>query len=350
MVPSPPAIYTIFEALLVSLVILVPFAWLSIRLSWHIGLIDYPGSEPHKRHHRPTPMAGGIALLAALLFCEFFLGTIADDVVRATFLAVIPVFIFGLWDDYKHISPPLKLVGQVLSAIVLIRLGVRIRIFESPGFFFYGTSDLFVLLDGLITVLWVVGITNAYNFVDSMDGLAVGLGGMAAAFFMLVTLDASQMMLAQHSALLAGICLGLYFFNSPPALLFLGDTGAQTLGFILAVLAIGYQPRVAYQTSSWFVPVMILGVPIFDTALVVLSRLRQKHSISLGALDHTYHRLLQRGLDSNRAVLVMQMVCFVLCCLAFWSLNQPPLVANAIFIAFMLVGGVTLVLLDNWKL
>jgi UDP-GlcNAc:undecaprenyl-phosphate GlcNAc-1-phosphate transferase len=346
MVPNPPAIFTIFEALLVSLIVVIPIAWLSIRLAWRIRLVDLPGSEPHKKHDRPTPMAGGIALLVALLVCGLFLGTWADGVVRASFLAAIPVFVFGLWDDYKCISPPLKLLGQVLSALVLIYLGVNIRIFESPGFFFHGTGWLYIALDWLITVLWVVGITNACNFVDSMDGLAVGLGGMAAAFFMLVTLDAGQMMLAQYSALLAGICMGLYFFNSPPALLFLGDTGAQTLGLLLSVLAIGYQPRVAYQTSSWFVPVMILGVPIFDTALILVSRLRHRRRFYWAALDHTYHRLLRLGLDSNRAVLVMQMVGFFLSCLAFWSLNQPPLVANATFISVIVFGCLALVLAE----
>lgn len=346
MVPNPPAIYNVFEALLVSLIVVMPLAWLSIRLAWRFRLVDFPGSEPHKQHDRPTPMAGGIALLAALLVCGLFLGTWADNVVRASFLAAIPVFLFGLWDDYKRISPPLKLLGQVLSAAVLIQMGVFIRIFESPGFFFYGTGGIYLVLDWLLTVLWVVGITNAFNFVDSMDGLAVGLGGMAAAFFMLVTLDANQMLLAQHSALLAGICMGLYFFNSPPALLFLGDTGAQTLGLLLSVLAIGYQPQVAYQTSSWFVPVMILGIPIFDTVLILFSRLRQGRPFYGAALDHTYHRLLRLGLGSNRAVLVMQMAGFFLSCLAIWSLNQPPLVANAIFISVTVFGGLTVILAE----
>jgi UDP-GlcNAc:undecaprenyl-phosphate GlcNAc-1-phosphate transferase len=182
-----------------------------------------------------------------------------------------------------------------------------------------------------------------------MDGLAVGLGGMAAAFFMLVTLDAGQLLLSRHSALILGACIGLYFFNSPPAQLFLGDSGAQTLGFVLAVLAIAYRPVGANQSSSWLVPIMLLGIPIFDTMLVVLSRLRRKKAIYTSSLDHTYHRLLAFGWNSNRAVLFMQVTSLLLGCLAFVVLTRPPLVANSIFAAVILTGMLALGYLDSRK-
>ena len=345
-----PATFFIFQALFFSLIAILVVAQISVWLSWRTKLIDFPGSAPHKQHTRPTPLAGGVALAITLLLCEWLFGTYKDLNVRATFIAGLPIFIFGLWDDYKNIPPLMKILGQVIAAVILIHLGIYIRVFESPGFFIRGAGGIYTYLDWLITILWVVGITNAFNFVDSMDGLAIGLGGMAAAFFMLVTLDAQQPTLSLHSAFIIGVCTGLYFYNSPPARLFLGDSGAQSLGFILAVLGIGYNPQGVYGASSWFTPIMLLAVPIFDTVLIVISRVRRKLPISSARLDHTYHRLLHLGLESNRAVLVMQMVAFSLSCLAFVLLDQPPLIANSIFAVVLLLGGAILVFLDSPRL
>src|SRR5690606_2216030 len=136
----------------------------------------------------PIPISGGIALVCTLLVSEVLFGTLHNESIRATFIAGLVIFIFGLWDDIKIASPVFKLIGQVLAAIILIQQGVSIRIFESPEFFLKITPTLSLYLDWILTILWIVGITNAFNFVDSMDGLAVGIGGMAAAFFMLVTL------------------------------------------------------------------------------------------------------------------------------------------------------------------
>jgi UDP-GlcNAc:undecaprenyl-phosphate GlcNAc-1-phosphate transferase len=352
MTTSLSATFPLFQGLLLSLLIVLIFALLSIRLTRYFRLIDVPGREPHKRHSHPIPMAGGIAMFLTLLLTGWLLNTFSNPDIFAAYWAVIPIFIFGIWDDFKNISPLLKLIGQVIAALILIRLGVAVRIFESPEFFLHGSERLNLYLDWLITILWVVGITNAYNFVDSMDGLALGLGGTAAAFFVLVTLDAQQPLLSQHSAIILGACLGLYLFNSPPALLFLGDSGSQMLGFFLAILAINYNPQGANQSSSWFVPILLLGVPIFDAALVILSRLRWKRPIYLSALDHTYHRLVNLGLQSNRAVLLMQVAAFILSCLAFLTLRQPPLIANAIYAILICMGGCALVFLDHpkfWK-
>ncbi len=338
-----------FESILLSSLMVALLAWLSIPLVRRVGLLDLPQSAPHKLHTQPMPIAGGIALMATLLICAVLFGTLSDSNVVATFVAGTIVFLFGLWDDFKGISPMMKLLGQVIAGIVLIWLGVSIRILESPEFFLGGLGMLDVYLDWLLTILWVVGLTNAFNFVDSMDGLAVGLGGMAAAFFMLVTLDAGQFELSRHSALLLGACVGLYFFNSSPARLFLGDSGAQTLGFILAVLAIAYRPQGVNQSSSWFVPIMLLGVPIFDAALVVFSRLRRGKAIYLAARDHTYHRLIAAGWSSTRAVLAMQVTALLLGCLAFVVLPRPPLVANITFIVVLLLGGLLLYYLDHRK-
>lgn len=337
----------IFEYVLLSSLLTAVLAWGSIQFSNRTGLVDMPNSAPHKQHVVPTPIAGGIALYVSLLLTTWWTGIYRDTSLIAMYIAALPVFIFGLWDDFREISPLLKLIGQSLAVIILISMGVSIKVFESPEFFYSFPGQINVYLDWFLTYLWIVGITNAFNFVDSMDGLALGLAGLATTFFILVTLDAGQPFLSQQSALLLGACIGLYFFNSPPARLFMGDSGAQTLGFVLAVLAIAYRPLGAFQSSSWVVPIMLLGVPIFDAVLVVFSRIRRGKPIYSASTDHTYHRLVALGWTSGKAVLIMQIVSLLLGCLAFVVLSRPPLVANGIFILVVLVSTAALVYLDK---
>jgi UDP-GlcNAc:undecaprenyl-phosphate GlcNAc-1-phosphate transferase len=168
--------------------------------------------------------------------------------------------LFGLWDDFKGISPPVKFIGQTAAVIVLIVLGVRIQVFESPEFFFSGTSMLYVTLDILLTWVWMVGITNAFNFVDSTDGLAVGLTGVAAAFFMLVTLESGQLILSYQNALILGACIGCSAF---PGNLFLGG---QAQAWAVLWHGNATSRKAPTNLHSWVVPVLLLAVPIFDMA------------------------------------------------------------------------------------
>jgi UDP-GlcNAc:undecaprenyl-phosphate GlcNAc-1-phosphate transferase len=191
-----------------------------------------------------------------------------------------------------------------------------------------------------------VGITNAFNLTDSMAGLSVGLSGWALAFFTLATFDSGQLSLSLFSALLLGICLGISYFNRHPAKLFLGDSGAQTLGFFLAAIGMLYTPVGAYQTSSWFVPILLVGVPIFDTSLVFFSRLRRKQAFYQSGRDHTYHRLVKRGMDSGRAVMTMHFAALILECVAFVAVSLAPLQANAVFFACILAGIIFYFILD----
>jgi UDP-GlcNAc:undecaprenyl-phosphate GlcNAc-1-phosphate transferase len=248
------------------------------------------------------------------------------------------VFFFGVIDDRRGLSAPWKLLGQLLGTGLMISLGVQIHLF-----------DQYPWLDLVITVLWMVGITNAYNFVDSMDGLANGLACLAAAFFMLVTFDSGQGELSVFSALLFGACVGVYYFTFPPARFFLGDSGAQMLGFLLAGLAIAYTPLGFLRTQSWYIPILLMGVPIFDTTLIVVSRLRRSKPIYRAGQDHTYHRLVKLGLDSNRAALTMQFVAGFLGCLAFITLSLPPLAANIVFFACLIGGFLGIIFLDSQR-
>lgn len=337
----------IFAGLLFSTLFVFIFAYICIQIAKFSKLIDYPGSASHKIHSRPTPIAGGVTIVFSLLISSLVFGILQKPIVMVIFVAGIIIFILGVIDDLRDIHPIIKLGGQVLTAIVMIRMGLYIQIFESPEFFIRGSAEANTFLDWVLTVIWIVGITNAFNFVDSMDGLAVGLGGITAIFFMLVTLESQQYTLSLINALVVGICMGLFFYNSRPALLFLGDSGSQTLGFILAAIAIAYRPQGVSQSSSWFVPILVMGVPIFDAALVIVSRLRRRQPVYKAALDHTYHRLVKIGLNSNRAVMLMQGAAFILGCVAFVLLLIPPLIANILFVCILLIGLLFLIYLEN---
>jgi len=264
-------------------------------------------------------------------------------------VAVGIVFLFGILDDAKGLMAPVKLIGQVLASILLISLDVSVHFMEGLSIPHLSGAVLTVL-DWGVTILWFVGITNAFNLIDSMDGLATGIAGIAFAFFMIMAMVAQQSYLAVFSACLFGICIGLYSYNIAPARLFLGDSGAQTLGFTLAAVAMIYTPQNLPQASSWFVPILVLGVPIFDTSLVVASRLLRHTPVFQADRTHTYHRLVALGLEPQRAVLVIHVTTLLLSFLAFITLSLPPLKSNLAFFAVILVGLAALVFLERKNL
>jgi UDP-GlcNAc:undecaprenyl-phosphate GlcNAc-1-phosphate transferase len=322
----------IFWAILTTLAI-TPIA---IKVAVRFQLIDQPNSSPHKIHQQPMPKAGGLAIGLAIVLINLLSGNLQSDAIRAILLASLIIFLFGLWDDSYRLSPQWKLAGQILGTIILISQGVHIRMLGSM-----------TVLNIALTLLWTIGITNAFNLVDSMDGLAIGLAAIASAFFMLVTVDAGQPSLSLLSAIILGSSIGILYFNTLPARTFLGDSGAQLIGFLLAALGIAYTPPGLPQPSSWFVPILLLSVPIFDTSLVIVSRLKQRKAVYQAGLDHTYHRLVNLGLPSSRAVLTMHLSSIVSGCLAFMALPLPPLWANAIFVSALLVGLVLLFWLEK---
>jgi UDP-GlcNAc:undecaprenyl-phosphate GlcNAc-1-phosphate transferase len=180
-----------------------------------------------------------------------------------------------------------------------------------------------------------------------MDGLAVGIAEISFGFFMIMSLVAQQTTLATFCAIFLGICIGLYFYNITPARFFLGDSGAQTIGFILAAVAMIYTPENMPQGSSWFVPIMVLGVPIFDTTLVVISRIRRHKPVFQADRSHTYHRLVAWGVAPNRAVLIIHLSTLFLNLLAFIALSLLPWLANVIFFTAFLLGIIALIVFES---
>ena len=332
--------------LLVSIIISVILSLLTIKIAPSIGLMDMPGSAKHKQHKNPVPLTGGIVLLDTLIIVVLISGIWNQWEIASILIAGFVIGIFGFIDDLVNLSPMQKIIGQISGAVLLIYLGVQVNIFDSPEFIYRTDSFLDSWFNLLLTILWLVTLSNAFNFIDSSDGLSIGLAGLSSAFFLLISLSAGQTMITYFCAILLGICIGLYFFNSFPAKLFLGDSGAQTIGFLLGSIAIIFNPSSGIQSSTWFLPILIFYVPLFDLFLVVFSRIRRKKGIYKASQDHTYHRLAQKGIPIHHSVLVLHGVSLVMRMIGSLCLNLPVLYSNIVFILTIILGIVLFFKLD----
>lgn len=338
---SDPLFFGI-TSLIISLALGIPAAILAQRFN----LMDVPGSAPHKQHARPTPLAGGLLIL--LVFClTFLLKPSYNHEIIAVLLAGLTIFFFGLWDDLKGLTAYPKLVGQLLASMLLISAGIQVRFITILFSELHLSLELAQGLNILITLFWLIGITNAFNMIDSMDGIVAGIGVIASMFFWGAAVLSSQSTLALWSAILVGLSIGLYFWNGWVSRFFLGDSGAQVIGFLLASFGILYNPLNRAPESSWIVPIMLLSVPIFDTSLVVLSRFRRGQRIGSGHRDHTYHRLIVMGLRPKIAVFTVHLATFITGLLGFITLYLPSWLALTIFFSAIIVGLVILFLLER---
>lgn len=332
----------LFEAILAGLLFTLLLNPFSVWLTRKVGLVDIPGRAAHKQHSYPTPLAGGISLVLVGFLLSGLFG-LWHRPYWSLWAAATIIFLFGIWDDARGLPALPKLAGQIIASCLLIASGISVQFltkFSLP----FGTPALYGL-GWALTILWLTGVTNAVNLIDSMDGLAIGVSGIAFAFFMGMAIVAQQIELSLFSGLMLGICIGLYVFNVTPARLFLGDSGAQTLGFLLAAVAILYNPSQPPQGSSWFIPIMVLGVPLFDTVLVIVSRCLYHRPVFRADRAHTYHHLLHLGLNPVQAVTIIHTVALVLNLLAFIALSLPPLAANLIFMSTVCCGVGLLVFL-----
>ncbi|MBI5651266.1 MAG: undecaprenyl/decaprenyl-phosphate alpha-N-acetylglucosaminyl 1-phosphate transferase [Chloroflexi bacterium] len=282
----------IFAAALVCAIGATPIAR---QVALRLGIINEPAGN--RFSNKRIPMLGGIAMYAAfiiavLLFAEqFYISQMLGILVGATWVSFL-----GIWDDRKMLNPLAKFAGQIFGALILILTGVQVEFLHQP------------VLNAGATIVWVLGITNAINFLDNMDGLSGGVAAIAAFFFLALAALNGQILVGMLAAAMLGAALGFLLYNFNPATIFMGDAGSLFIGFILA--AIGIKLRFPANTDlvTWMVPVLVLGLPIFDTTLVTLSRLRRRVPIYVGGKDHTSHRLVQFGLSPRASVLVLYLV------------------------------------------
>ncbi|MBI2865625.1 MAG: undecaprenyl/decaprenyl-phosphate alpha-N-acetylglucosaminyl 1-phosphate transferase [Chloroflexi bacterium] len=266
------------------------------RLALHAGVVDIPSTR--KIHSNPVPLLGGAAIYAAVIIAIF---VFSDRFNLSQFLGIVLgaslISFLGIWDDSRGLRPAVKLTGQVAAAVLLIATGVQVELVAQPW------------VNYAITIVWVAGITNAMNLLDNMDGLSGGIAAVASAFFFLLAAMSGQYLVASLAIALLGACLGFLRYNFNPASIFMGDGGSLFLGFLLA--ALGIKLRFGnVPTITWMIPIIVLGVPIFDTTLVTISRLRRgMNPLTTPGRDHVSHRMVAMGMTRREAVLTLYLFC-----------------------------------------
>jgi len=284
-------------ALFASLVLTVPVRALALR----VGMVDLPG--PRKVHLKPIPLLGGLAMYGGVMLALIFA---FDGAAREQSVAIVTgatlVAAVGFLDDRGWLHHQVKLfVGMPLAACILLASGVHAQAFELivPGRAGY-------VLDAGVTIFWVVGVTASFSILDHMDGLCAGVAATASFFFAVVAFLNGQTVVSTLAAAVLGAAAGFLRWNFKPAKIFMGDGGAMFLGFLMATLGLKLRLSVGSQAAALLAPMLILGVTIFDTTLVCISRARRGLlPFTAPGKDHAAHRLANLGLGQRGAVLAL---------------------------------------------
>ena len=279
---SPPLLALILAPLLLSFAVGLAATIAGERLARRVGLVVAPRED--RWHRRPVPLLGGVAIMVGTLPGLSWTG-FSGSRTGVAFLAALGMGVVGLVDDIRPLRPPVKLISQVVVAALLVQLGFAFRLNAHP------------LVNVLLTVGWIVGITNAVNLLDNMDGLAAGLAAIAAAFRLVFFVMDGQSTEVRVTAAFIGALAGFLVRNFPPARIFMGDAGSLFVGCLLGALSLA--PTGAYSRGILGVlalPILVLAIPIFDTTFVTLTRLLTGRPVSQGGRDHTSHRLVALGL------------------------------------------------------
>ena len=266
-----------------------------MQLAVSLGWVDAPAKR--KLHQKPMPLMGGIAILSAA-FIAFSIAWIRGNtdlfgiLISGTLIAIV-----GLIDDRWPLNAPLKFGFQALAFILVIAFGYHTRL---------PIPDVF---DYIVTFLWLAIITNATNFLDNMDGLCAGVCAVACAYIMVIASLNDQYLIAPLAAAVLGACLGFLRYNFNPAKIFMGDAGSLFLGFLIAIMSLQLRFPENSNFVTWMIPPLLLGVPLFDLALISISRLRRGlNPLTAAGKDHTSHRLVLAGLTQREAVFTIYLM------------------------------------------
>jgi UDP-GlcNAc:undecaprenyl-phosphate GlcNAc-1-phosphate transferase len=282
------------------------------KLAFKLGILDRP-DDKLKTHARPIPYLGGLAVylsfVIALVIVKFWQhGTVVGVVGILTGATVITVL--GLIDDKHALSPGVKFAGQTVAALILIYCNMRLQFVQQP------------VLSTILSISWVVGITNAMNLIDIMDGLSSGVGFIASVGFFFIAAASGRFNNMFILAALGGALLGFLPYNFPKAKIYQGDTGALLMGFILSSVAMG-SGYSRINSMAVLAPIMILAVPIFDTLFIMFLRHRRGVSMFRGSPDHLALRMVKLGLTRTQTVLLLWGAAALLSAVAYASTRMP---------------------------
>jgi len=310
----------------ISMVVSAVLTPVARAASVKLRVYDYPGER--KLQDKPMPLLGGAAMLATFIVvtsvsllvlrvskgASFAPGWVREEILAflgsavymkllGLFGGAVIVFILGLVDDVRHLSPGLKLFGQIAAGLVLVLSGIRLELFIPNA-----------VLGGILTVFWIVLMTNSMNLLDNMDGLAAGVTGIAAMVFFLAVAPLGQTFTSVMFLMVAGTMAGFLFYNFSPAVIYMGDAGSMLCGYMLASLAVlgtFYEPGSSPTRIAVIIPLLALGVPLFDTLSVIYIRMKNGESIIRGDKRHFSHRLVQFGMTERQAVVFIYLVAVV---------------------------------------
>ena len=302
-------------------------------LAYKIGAVDVPKDE-RRVHDHPIPRLGGLAIFYGFLI-SILCFTVIEGQMRGIILGALIIVALGIVDDVKQLSAKIKFAVQLVVAAIVVMHGVVIRYISVPEFIVEGGILPLGFMSIPITIMWIVGVTNAVNLIDGLDGLAVGVSSIATFSLFFIAILASEMQIAIITAALAGACLGFLPYNFNPAKIFMGDTGSTFLGYMLSVICIQGLFK-GYVVISFIIPFLILGLPIFDTAFAIIRRIWNKKPIMAPDRGHLHHRLMDMGFSQKQTVAILYVIASILAMSAVVVLEGGAYVAAVFVITVVL--------------
>ena len=300
-----PLYVRIIAAVVAALILSVAATPAVKRLAHRVGAIDIP-TDTRRIHRQPIPRLGGLAIFAGFLLSLILFADITTQV-RGILIGSVIIVVLGIIDDIITLRAYVKFFVQIFAALVAVYHGVVIEVFSNP-FVFSGEEFVFLgFLSIPITVIWIVGITNSVNLIDGLDGLAVGVSTISSVVMLIIALLLEEPNVAIIMAGLTGACIGFLPYNFNPAKIFMGDTGALLLGYVLATVSIIGLFKF-YAVVSFAAPFLVLAVPLFDTSFAFMRRLLKGQNPMSPDRGHFHHRLLDLGLSQKQAVAILYAV------------------------------------------
>lgn len=281
------------------------------RLAFKIGAIDIP-KDSRRMHKKPTPRIGGLAIVFGFLVAVLCFAEISKPLI-GTLLGAAIIVITGIIDDCRALDAKLKFVIQIIAALIVVFVGdIKIDVLTNPNIL--SSNPYWVLppwLSAALTVIWIVFITNAVNFIDGLDGLAAGVSAIMSVSLVFIAIRVGEYPIAMLGIALMGSCFGFLPFNFNPAKIFMGDTGSTFLGFMLATLSIQGVFK-SYAVISFAVPLLILGLPLFDASFAMIRRVATGKSPMIADRGHLHHRLIDMGFSQKQTVFILYAISGVL--------------------------------------
>ena len=305
---TQPVAYVVL-ALLAALVVSFLTTPLVKSFAYKVGAIDVP-KDARRMHEKPIPRLGGLAIFFGFMVSILLFVRITPEM-KSILLGAVVIVVLGVVDDIMALPALLKFIIQIVAALIPALHGVTIQAFSNPNIFSRNPYWVLGWLSIPLTVLWIVAITNAVNLIDGLDGLADGVSAISATTVLVIALMASEIQVAIVMAALVGACVGFMPYNLNPAKMFMGDTGATFLGYILATMSIQGLFKF-YAVISFAVPFLILGLPIFDTAFAFIRRIVHGQNPMHADRGHIHHRLIDMGLNQKQAVATLYVISAIL--------------------------------------